>query len=237
MIFIKREPDRKLSGLVLIVLFFMAGGCSFTPTGAPLFEETTSIDPAGQEDQAGDNRNASSVNPYLSDRSSIPRQAESLFKGAVDALNQQQCSIAEEKLTVLTKEYPEYSGPWLNLAYLYRETDRINLAENTYKKAIEINPRNIGAYNELAILFREQGRFIESETTYKKALSIWNAHPDTHLNLAILYDLYMGRMDDALHHYRQYQLVQSEEDHKVKTWIADLQRRINRLVAENGHDS
>lgn len=225
--------SRKILAILLLVSCTLFTACSFIPERSEKQDE-----PASQVSlQAGGNLDEEvSDNPYLADKASISWAAEKSFKASVDLLKQQQWSQAEKELITLTKNYPQYSGPWLNLAYLYSKTDRNHKAEQAYQKAINANPRNINAYNELAILFREQGRFIESEQLYIRALSTWNDHPATHLNLAILYDLYMGRMDDALHHYRQYQSLQSEEDHKVKAWIADLQRRINRLVAENHHD-
>lgn len=233
--FIDHYFSRKIPAILLLVSCTLFTACSFIPERSE--KQDAPISQAfSQASDSPDEAVAVSDNPYLADRANVSWTVEKSFKAAIDLLKQQQWSQAEQQLISLTENYPQYSGPWLNLAYLYHETDRNQEAEEAYQKAINANPRNINAYNELAILFREQGRFIESEQLYIQALSTWNDHPATHLNLAILYDLYMGRMDDALHHYRQYQSLQSEEDHKVKAWIADLQRRINRLVAENHHD-
>lgn len=229
--FIDHYILRKIPAVLLLLNCILFTACSFIPKVSDKQDV-----PVSQVSSKASAVEKVSDNPYLADRANVSWAAEKSFKASVDLLKQQKWSQAEKELITLTENYPKYSGPWLNLAYLYSKTDRNQKAEQAYQKAINTNSRNINAYNELAILFREQGRFIESEQLYKQALSTWNDHPGTHLNLAILYDLYMGRMDDALHHYRQYQSLQSEEDHKVKAWIADLQRRINRLVAENHHD-
>ena len=49
---------------------------------------------------------------------------------------------------------------------------------------------------------------------------------ETHLNLAILYDLYMGKLPQALEHYQRYLELTSDEKSPVKGWVADLQRRM-----------
>ena len=46
------------------------------------------------------------------------------------------------------------------------------------------------------------------------------------LNLAILYELYMGRYAEALAAYQDYQLVLDEPDTKVNGWLIDLERRV-----------
>ena len=78
----------------------------------------------------------------------------------------------------------------------------------------------------LAILKREAGDFAAAEDNYKKAISIWPWHPDSHKNLAILYDLYLGKSEQALAHYEAYQTLAGDSDKNIKSWIADLQRRL-----------
>ena len=48
------------------------------------------------------------------------------------------------------------------------------------------------------------GRFSEAEQSYTKALAVWQHDADTHRNLGILYELYMGRLLEAQQHYLQY---------------------------------
>ena len=52
----------------------------------------------------------------------------------------------------------------------------------------------------------------------------------THYNLGILYDIYLGKTELALQHYRKYQQVLAEPDKRVGGWIKDLERRGNTLV-------
>jgi Flp pilus assembly protein TadD len=85
---------------------------------------------------------------------------------------------------------------------------------------------NLDAYNQLAILQREQGRFNEAEANYQKALTIWPFHAESHRNIGILYDLYLGKNAEALAHFEAYQQLRGDGDKQVTGWIADLQRRL-----------
>ena len=42
----------------------------------------------------------------------------------------------------------------------------------------------------------------------------------------ILYELYLGRFDDALKAYQTYQTLTDTPDLRVAGWVSDLQRRL-----------
>ena len=46
-----------------------------------------------------------------------------------------------------------------------------------------------------------------------------------HLNIAILYDLYVSEPERALSHYQRYRELEPKEAATVTKWIADLQQR------------
>ena len=76
-----------------------------------------------------------------------------------------------------------------------------------FQRSIANNPGNTSAYNEYGIFLREQGQFAEAEATYLLALAQWEASADTHRNIGILYDLYLGEPQKALQHYHRYQVL------------------------------
>ena len=50
-----------------------------------------------------------------------------------------------------------------------------------------------------------------------------------YLNLGILYEVYLGKLPQALEAYREYQELQASvgaEDARVKGWVIDLERRL-----------
>ncbi|HEY3699495.1 MAG TPA: tetratricopeptide repeat protein [Spongiibacteraceae bacterium] len=156
----------------------------------------------------------------------IPAAAQTLFDSAIVAQREQQWPQAEQQLKQLTEKYPQLSGPHLNLALVYAQTQRGELAEAEFKQALQVNPNNLAAYDQYGIWLRGQTRMQEAETIYLQALARNPEHADTHLDLGILYDLYMGKLPQALEQYQRYLELTNDEKSPVRGWVADLQRRI-----------
>lgn len=236
-----KSSSKLFERLALWVFFsFVLGACSFNSIGpkrpaveAPADEtavDGTRVDGTRVDGTAGSSSLEPgetpevSVNPYTLGRPDIPAEAQRRFSVALEHLKQNRLSPAESRFSSLTRDYPSLSGPWLNLGLVYQRKDRTALAQAQFKKAIEVNRSNLSAYNQLAISLRKEGRFAEAEQQYKAALAVWANHSESHRNLAILYDLYMGRSADALVHYeRAWELAQ---DKSVKIWMLDLKRQI-----------
>lgn len=166
------------------------------------------------------------VNPYLNQSVSIPSSVKKEFSKGVGALKSKQWGQAESIFKQLWTEYPTYSGIAVNLGLAYKGQGKLNEAVFYLQKAINTNKNNLNAYNQLAVVYRKQGKFTHAESSYKKALAIWEYHPETHHNLAILYELYMGQWDEALSHYRRYRELVPEPNRKLNGWIKDLERRV-----------
>ena len=68
----------------------------------------------------------------------------------------------------------------------------------------------------------------EARKAYDAALSIDANYAYAHLNIAILYDLYLHDGNKALQHYQRYQALSPTEDTQVVKWIVDLQQRMKK---------
>jgi tetratricopeptide (TPR) repeat protein len=156
----------------------------------------------------------------------VTAAVQTQFDAAIAAQNAQQWPQAEQQYKQLLEKYPQLSGPALNLALIYAQTDRPQLAEEYFERALQINPNNVVAADQYGVWLRSQGRFDAAEKIYLQALSSHPDHADTHLNLAILYDLYLGKLPQALEHYQRYLELVNDEKSPVHGWVADLQRRI-----------
>jgi tetratricopeptide (TPR) repeat protein len=165
-------------------------------------------------------------NPYLQNKPTVSRQANQNFIDATRAMRNKQWAQAESLLQKVIAENNKLSGAYLNLGLVYRAQKEDKRAEQAFSDAIAANHTNLDAYDQLAILQREHGRFTEAEANYKKALTIWPFHPESHKNIAILYDLYMGKSAEALPHYEAYLQLLGGNDKQATSWIADLQRRL-----------
>ena len=125
-------------------------------------------------------------------------------------------------------QYPEYSGPLVNLGILYSRNGRPDAAMAALERAIKICRTCAAANNELGILQRQQGRFADAEQSYLRAIEADPGYRLAYFNLGVLHDLYNGRPDLALEFYGRYlEHEQDPESRKlVEMWVADLTRRM-----------
>ncbi|ARN72786.1 tetratricopeptide repeat protein [Oceanicoccus sagamiensis] len=201
---------------LFVVLTLLISACQFVPT-------TSTVQPVEDSATLAPSK---AVNPYLQNRPAVSAAASDHYQQAQAALANQDWAKAELHLQWLTAKAPELSGPYVSLAQLYSRTEQTAKVAPMFKQAIATNSSNLSAYNQYAIFLREQGQFNEAEALYQQALVVWPDYPEGHLNLGILYDLYMGKLALALAHYQQYQNLQPEPDRQVAGWIVDTQRRI-----------
>ncbi len=171
-----------------------------------------------------------SLDPYLNHRRSVSQAASQRFERANRAMAAQDWPAAIAELEWLVETQADLSGPPLNLALVYQHMGELENAEQYYRQALQSNPRNLAAYNQYAIFLREQGRFEEAEQTYLQALATWEPHAQTHRNIGVLYDMYMGDQALALQHFYRYQALSKSQDKVVASWIADLNRQLMTLA-------
>ncbi|MFA7553044.1 MAG: tetratricopeptide repeat protein [Spongiibacteraceae bacterium] len=195
--------------------------CQFNPG----HEQAASIDALADSDV--DTVIARLPNPYLTNLPTVNAQAKDRFAKAEQAVSNADWLQAEQHLLWLIEHYPDLSGPYVNLAMVYGQLGQQDKQATMFERAINANGNNIYAYNEYGVLLREQGDFTGAEQRYKQALTVWPDYPEGHLNLAILYDLYMGKLDLALQHYQSYKSLLDEPSRQLDGWIIDLQRRMN----------
>jgi tetratricopeptide (TPR) repeat protein len=146
------------------------------------------------------------------------------YDHALALLKADRFADAERELKALSEREPRFAGPFANLGILYRRSARPADAVKALETAIDLNPR-AAYYNELAMVHRAEGRFDAAERSYERALALDPNYAYAHLNLGILYDLYLQQPDKALTHYERYQALVPAEGGTIKKWIADLKRR------------
>ena len=168
----------------------------------------------------------------------IPAAAQSAYDRALTAMRTQDWLRAESELGQLTREYPAYPGPHVNLAIVYRNEKRPTDARAALDRALMIDPKHAAANNELGILLRETGKFEEAERAYRRALETDPDYALAHYNLGVLLDVYLRRGAEAIEQYEAYQSALAEPDKKVAGWLIDLRRRFGngtpQVAKENG---
>lgn len=126
----------------------------------------------------------------------------------------------------LTRDAPDLSGAWTNLGILYAQTKKHDAALEAMHHAVASNPTNAVAWNWLGVLQREGASYAQAETSYQQAIALRNDYASAHFNLAILYDQYLNRPQDALDQYHAWQQISGSDDLKVQAWIKALESRI-----------
>ncbi|HIG43808.1 MAG: tetratricopeptide repeat protein [bacterium] len=160
-------------------------------------------------------------------RAPVPKQASKLFQQSIDAMANKQLKKAEKRLLEITDRYPEFASPFTNLGIIYVHNQQQKMAEWAFQQAILIQPDECAAYVQLGLLERRRFNFNKAEQAYLQCLKVNPENSAAHLNLGILYEIYQGRLPEALVAYEKYQSFMLEPDKRVSGWMADLSRRIS----------
>jgi Flp pilus assembly protein TadD len=127
-------------------------------------------------------------------------------------------------LVGVTESAPGAIAPHVDLGIAYARAGDLVRAEESFGKALAINPDHPVANNELGIVYRRQGRFADARAAYERVLAISPSFHYAHRNLAILCDLYLMDLGCALAHYEAYSRA-IPDDKDAEKWIADLKAR------------
>ncbi len=155
------------------------------------------------------------------------QQAALDFAAGIQAMKSGNHKMAREVFLAMTEKYPEYAGPWVNLAILYHRSGENDAAEKAFKTALGITRDNPEIFNQLAIFYRDTGKFYMARDVYEEGISLHPDYAPLRRNAGILYELYMQQNREALEHYQAY-IKLKPDDKEVETWIADLTQRLAR---------
>ncbi len=161
----------------------------------------------------------------------VLRTPQERYIQALDLMKAGQWKDAETALAASVKELPQYSGPRTNLGIVYARTNRKPQASAEFTKAVNANPKNAAAHTWLGVLARESGDLRRAEQAYRQALSADSKYADAQLNLAILYDQYLKRPQEALAAYQRYRDLAGNNDLRAAVWVAELEGRLKPAVS------
>ena len=113
-------------------------------------------------------------------------------------------------------------GEWLLKGIADLQQGRLNQAEDQFRASILASPEGFEGYLNLGLTLRRQGRFTEAEKIYREGLDR-APHPDLHLNLGVLYELYRGEPALALDQYKQYLQQEGPASDRVRGWAEFLE--------------
>jgi len=153
---------------------------------------------------------------------------EMKYNYAIEFMKKDQLDKAEPQMAALTRDHPQFAGPWINLCIIYSEARRFSDAETACQQALKKNGKMNQARNQLGIIYRKQGRFEDARRIYQESLQQDSEYPQAHYNLGILFDLYLQDSELAIKHYQHYLDLAGNKDKKVKRWIRQLNKELNK---------
>lgn len=156
----------------------------------------------------------------------ITEALQNSFQQALSALDQGEEARAVELLESIIEAQPGLVTPYILQGMIAERQQNIPAAKHWYLEALEKDPANGKALNQLGLIARENGDFSEAEAFYQKAIEADPGESRYYLNYAILLDLYMGKLTQALSQYETYQKMQNQQDEQVALWVVDLKQRI-----------
>ncbi len=158
------------------------------------------------------------------------------FDDARRALAAGQAQQAERGFRALTESNPELGGPYANLGLIHRQGGKLPEAVPALERAVEASPQQPAYLNQLGVAYRQQGQFHKAREAYEKAIALAPDYAAPQLNLAILYDLYLGDGKRALEEYERYLALVPAGDATVTKWVVDLRNRAPQKLASNAKD-
>lgn len=164
-------------------------------------------------------------NPYEQLTGRIERSVIDRYIEARRAFQASDYERAEELLTELQSEAPDLSGPLVMRGDIATANGNLPQAVEFYMAAIRVNPVNFNAYLRLARAQRMRGHFIHAQNTYARALQRWPDGAELHLNLGVLYDIYLNRPLQAQAHMEAYQLLSGDNSGDVVSWLEEIRQR------------
>jgi len=155
----------------------------------------------------------------------VPVRAEQQYQQALQLMKAGRNADAELEFKELAIGYPQFAGPQLNLGLLYMRDSRLPEAEAAFKAAVQLSPNNPVAGNELGIALRKLGKFTEAESAYQRTIAAEPNYAPAHLNLGVLYDLYLAEPQKALDQFERYIEI-AGENKQVAGWMVELRKRV-----------
>jgi tetratricopeptide (TPR) repeat protein len=155
----------------------------------------------------------------------IPDRAAQQYRQALESIRGGRDAEAEAELKQLCAAYPQFAGPPLNLGLLYVKDSKLAEAESALQAAVQINPVNLQAGNELGIVERRLGKFADAEAAYQRTIAADPSYAPAHLNLGVLYDLYLAEPQKALDEFERY-IELAGTNKQVAGWVVELRKRV-----------
>ena len=177
---------------------------------------------------------ACSVNPESAPQATkqLSPETKKLYAEAIKKMKSGNTKKAQLLLSKVIRQQPGFSNAYVNMGILYIKMNMNKKAELSFQQALKIEPGNKYALNQQAFIYRVNGDFAKAKENYEKAINIDSDYANAHLNLGILYDLYLYDLESALQQYKKYNELSKGKNKQVSKWIFELERRYKKSLSQ-----
>lgn len=147
----------------------------------------------------------------------------SVYTKALIALNNNELDKAQKLFTKMSQLQPDIAESWANLALISVKKSQYQEAQNFVKMTLQKKPKMVEALNLMASLEQRKGNIIAAKSLYQEALTYNPNYSLAHYNLALIYDMYLQDIPNAINHYQLYLKNTKNKDKQTSEWLAGLQ--------------
>ncbi len=126
----------------------------------------------------------------------------------------------------LVEAEPGLASVNTNLGLARLRGGELDAAREAFVAALAIAPADCVAWNGLGRTERIAGNVAEARAAYEACIARNPRYALAHLNLGILFEMYLGQQANALAAYQRYQDLQQVPDTRVARWISNLARQV-----------
>ena len=196
-------PFAKIKHILVLLIFFGLSGCG-------LFQTKPEI-----------------VDNQVETEAAIDPELQSMFVDAMALLRDGEFEQAEQALLVITQKYPNFAGPWSNLAIAQLSLKKYEDGLTSINASLKVDEKFCASLSLKGVILRELGKFEDAKVSYLQAIECEPKDNLSIYNLGVLADLYMHDEISALFYYQTYLAASGEEKDKVvESWVVDLKRRV-----------
>lgn len=173
---------------------------------------------------------------YLMD--GVPKKVIAIYEQAIALTEQKKWHAALTLFDEVAAKQPSLSGSYVNQALIFKKLSDLESNKEKQQKlqvksellvdtAIKLNPLNPYAHYVKGQSLQDKGQFNQANKSFTRALTIWPDFAQAQLSLAVLLELYQGKLLAAHEYYAAY-LINNNEDMQVKRWQGALLLKIKR---------
>jgi tetratricopeptide (TPR) repeat protein len=155
----------------------------------------------------------------------VPDDVRHAYDAALTSMQAGDWNGAASALKPIVDTHPELPGPAVNLGIAYVHLNRADEARKIVDSAAQASPGFAPAQHELGRILAAAGEFPAADVAYAHALTSDPNYALAYYDRAVLNELYLQRLPEALQDYEAYQRLQAKPDEQVARWITDLRRR------------